>query len=204
MLFKRKNKYSESSPYLIVGLGNPGKDYKSTRHNVGFLLIDELAKQENQTFSRMEHKAMVAKFQLHGKRVILAKPRTFMNNSGQSIGGLARFYKVPLENILVAYDEVDLPLHTIRLKPSGGSAGHKGIKSAIQHLGSNEFARLRFGINRPPGRMKTPDYVLQDFSRQELEELPIIFDRCIKAIKLWMSEGIESAMNQYNQIPDEL
>jgi peptidyl-tRNA hydrolase, PTH1 family len=201
MIFKRKEKNNTDSPYLIVGLGNPGKDYKQNRHNIGFLLMDEICRQENQSFSKMENKAMVSKFQKNGKRLILAKPRTFMNNSGISIGGLVRFYKIPQSNILIAYDDVDLPLHTIRMKPAGGSAGHNGIKSIIQHLGTNDFNRLRIGVNRPPGRMKTPDYVLQDFSKQEKSELPLILDRSVKAINTWLTKGIETAMNEFNQIP---
>lgn len=202
-MFKRKNKELNENTYLIVGLGNPGKGYKQNRHNVGFLLVNQFVHEENQSFSRLEHKAMISKFQINGNRVIFAKPKTFMNNSGISVGGLSRFYKIPTKQIIVVYDDVDLPFHTLRLKPSGGSGGHNGIKSIVQHLSTDGFSRLRVGINRPPGKMKTPSYVLQDFSKTEFSELPLIYDRGIKAIKCWMDQGIEVAMNTFNQVPEK-
>ncbi len=202
-LFRRKRKkpiQSEfSNTYLIVGLGNPGKQYRDNRHNIGFMLVDKLAERLELTFSRLQHKALVTDGRYQGKKIILAKPQTYMNLSGQSVGALMRFYKLPLINLLVAFDDVDLPFETIRMKSSGGSSGQKGMKSIIQQLGSEEFPRLRLGIDRPPGRMSTPNYVLQDFSKADAEDLAIFLERAVDAALLFVNEGIESAMNQYNR-----
>jgi PTH1 family peptidyl-tRNA hydrolase len=126
-----------------------------------------------------------------------------MNKSGQAVSTLVRFYKIPFTNLLVAYDDVDLPFETIRLRPSGGSAGQKGMKSIIRQLGSQDFPRLRLGIGRPPGRMSTPDYVLQDFSQQESDVLPFVLDRAADAALTFINEGIEAAMTRYNQTADD-
>lgn len=184
--------------YLIVGLGNPGRDYRDNRHNVGFMLVDRLAKQLGLAFSRLESRALVTKGEHAGRRVILAKPQTFMNLSGQAAGALARFYKVPLENLLVVYDEVDLPFGTLRLRAAGGSGGHKGMNSVIERLGTEAIPRLRIGINRPPGRKEAADYVLQDFSTSEVKALEAILDEAADAALLFIEQGIEAAMNKYN------
>jgi PTH1 family peptidyl-tRNA hydrolase len=184
--------------YLIAGLGNPGGQYRQTRHNVGFMALDRLAERLEVKFSRLENKALVAKADHQGNRVILAKPHTYMNLSGQSIGALLRFYKVPHSNFLVCYDDVDLPLGTIRLRPGGGSAGQKGMVSIIERIGTEEFPRLRLGIGRPPGRMDAAAYVLQDFSAAEKEILPEALERAVDAILLFISESLEAAMNRYN------
>jgi peptidyl-tRNA hydrolase, PTH1 family len=185
--------------YLIVGLGNPGRQYSQNRHNVGFMLIDRLAERLGLTFSRVQNKALVTDGRYQGKKVILVKPQTYMNNSGQSVGALMRFYKLSQENLLVTFDDVDLPFETIRLRPSGGSSGQKGMKSIIQHLGSQEFPRLRLGIDRPPGRMQTPDYVLQDFPKAHAEALDIFLERAADAALLFVNEGIDAAMSHYNR-----
>lgn len=184
--------------YIIVGLGNPGRQYRENRHNIGFMLVDRLASRLGVSFSRLESKALVTKAEYKGQRLVLAKPQTFMNLSGQAVGALARFYKIPLENLLIAYDDVDLPLGTLRLRPGGGSAGQKGIASIIERLGTQDFPRLRIGIGRPPGRMEAADYVLQDFSRTESEVLPEILDRAVDAVQVFLTQGLDEAMNQYN------
>ncbi len=189
--------------YLIVGLGNPGRDYQRNRHNIGFMLADELAERLGTKFRRMKHKALLTSARYKGDKIILAKPQTYMNNSGQAVSTLVRYYKIPLTNLLVAYDDVDLPFETIRLRPSGGSAGQKGMKSIIRQLGSQDFPRLRLGIGRPPGRMSTPDYVLQDFSQQESDVLPFVLDRTADAALTFISEGIEAAMTKYNQTAED-
>lgn len=188
-----------SGAFLIVGLGNPGQRYRHNRHNIGFMLVDKIAERLGLTFSRVQHKALVADGRYRGKKVILAKPQTYMNNSGPCVGALARFYKLPLTNLLIAYDDVDLPFGTIRIKSSGGSSGQKGMASIIQQLGSEEFPRLRLGIDRPPGRMSTPDYVLQDFSEAHAEELAIFLERATDAALAFVTEGIEAAMTRYNR-----
>jgi len=184
--------------YLIVGLGNPGAQYRHNRHNAGFMLVDRVAERLGVKFTRLESKALVTKGEHQGRRVVLAKPHTFMNLSGQPVGALSRFYKVPVENLLVAYDDVDLPLGTVRIRPGGGSAGQKGMASIIERLGTQEFPRLRLGIGRPPGRMEAADYVLQDFSAGEQELLKLTLDRAAEAALVFVAEGLEAAMNQYN------
>jgi peptidyl-tRNA hydrolase, PTH1 family len=184
--------------YLIAGLGNPGREYRFNRHNAGFMLVDRLAGKLDITFGRYESRALVAKGTYHGKRLILVKPQTYMNESGQSIGALVRFYKIDLHHFLVAYDDVDLPFGTLRLRPDGGAAGQKGMHSIQEKLGTDEFPRLRFGIGRPPGRMDAAAYVLQDFSRSEGEILPQTLDRAVEAVFVFVCEGLEKAMNSYN------
>ena len=186
-------------PFLIVGLGNPGRQYRNNRHNIGFLLVDRLAEKLGVTFSRLESKALVTKADYQGQRVVLAKPQTFMNLSGQAAASLVKFYKVPLENLLVAYDDVDLPFGSLRLRPGGGSAGQKGMVSMIERLGTQDFPRLRLGIGRPPGRMEAAAYVLQDFSPAEEPELSASLERGVQAALIFISQGLEAAMNQYNR-----
>ena len=187
-------------PYLVAGLGNPGQAYRHNRHNVGFMAADRLAKRLGVVFSRMESKALLAKGEHQGKRILIAKPRTYMNLSGQAVGALMRFYRVPFENLLVVYDDVDLPLGTIRMRPGGGSSGHKGMDSIIERLGEENFPRLRLGIGRPPGRMEAADYVLQDFSTSDYEFLDQILDQAVEAILVFLDEGLDAAMNKYNAV----
>jgi PTH1 family peptidyl-tRNA hydrolase len=187
-----------SNQYLIVGLGNLGREYKNNRHNIGFMQIDRLAGTLGVRFSRIESKALVTKAEFQGRRLILAKPQTYMNLSGQAVTSLLKYYKIPLSQLLVAYDEIDLPFGTLRLRARGGSAGHNGMRSIIDRLGTQDFPRLRIGVNRPPGRMEAAAYVLQDFSDAEQEMLAILLERGVEAIQLFVSEGIEAAMNQFN------
>lgn len=189
----------EEKIFLIAGLGNPGKQYAETRHNIGFMVLDQLAKKLGTEFRRMQSKAMVTQSQYAGHRLILAKPRTFMNNSGQAIGALARFYKVPFENILVIYDDADLDFDVIRLRPDGSSSGQKGMESVIQLLGTDQIPRLRIGIGRPPGKMETPAYVLLPFSIEEKEVLPFIINRSMEAVFEFIQNDIDAAMNKFNQ-----
>jgi peptidyl-tRNA hydrolase, PTH1 family len=192
----------QSLQYLIAGLGNPGREYRASRHNIGFMLVDRLASRLGVIFSRLETKALVTKAEYSGRRIVLAKPQTFMNLSGQAVGSLARFYKVPLENLLVVYDEVDLPFGTIRIRPGGGSAGHRGMASIIERLGTQDYPRMRLGIGRPPGHMDAADYVLQDFSRADGEALALFLDRAVDAVLVFIAQGLMTAMNQYNGVMD--
>jgi PTH1 family peptidyl-tRNA hydrolase len=187
-----------NAPYLIAGLGNPGPEYRHNRHNVGFMLADRVAERLGVKFTRLESKALVTKGEHQGRRIVLAKPHTYMNLSGQAVGALVRFYKIPLANLLVAYDDVDLPLGTLRMRPGGGSAGQKGMASIIERLGTQDIPRLRLGISRPPGRMEAADYVLQDFSAGEKELLRLTLDRAAEAALVFVIDGLEAAMNQYN------
>jgi PTH1 family peptidyl-tRNA hydrolase len=162
------------------------------------MLIDRLAARLEVKFSRLESKALVTKGDHNGCRIVLAKPQTFMNLSGQAVGALLRFYKIPPEHFMVAYDEVDLPLGTIRIRPDGGSAGHKGMASIIERLGTPAFPRLRLGVSRPPGRMQAADYVLQDFDSGEAEMLAVTLDRGVDAVLTFVTEGLNAAMNRFN------
>ena len=184
--------------FLIAGLGNPGRQYRANRHNIGFIVMDSLAEKLGVAFSRLESKALVTKADHLGKRLILAKPQTYMNLSGQSVGSLAKFYKIQPEHILVIYDEVDLPFGVLRMRPSGGSAGHKGMKSIIEQVGTQDIPRLRVGIGRPPGKKGAAKHVLKDFGRTEKEELPLILGQTVDAVLTLITEGIDAAMNAFN------
>ena len=186
------------SYYLLVGLGNPGRQYENTRHNVGFMATNRLAGKLGESFNKLESKALITKCTYQGQRLVLAKPQTYMNLSGRAVSSLLRYYKVPLANLLVAYDDVDLPLGALRMRPAGGSAGQKGMQSIVEQLGSEAFPRLRIGIGRPPGRMEAADYVLQDFKGVELEILNLVLDSASQAILTFVSEGLDRAMNLYN------
>ncbi len=189
---------SELSPILIAGLGNPGREYSESRHNVGFKVLDTLANTFNLSFSRVESNALVQKHTYHDKRLILAKPQTFMNRSGLAVGALARFYKIEAWNVLIVSDDLDLPLGRIRLRPGGGSGGHRGLLSINQHLGTDQFPRLRIGIGRPPGNQDPADYVLHRFHPEEQQELEILLAESRDCILSFLDDGIENAMNQYN------
>ena len=153
----------EQKTIMVVGLGNPGREYRETKHNIGFMAVDHLAAKYEIKLTRVQNKAITGSGTVGKMRVILVKPQTFMNLSGQAVSSLVRFYKIPHENLIVAHDDVDLPFGTIRMRPGGGSAGQKGIASIISLLGTQDFARLRMGIGRPPGRMDAAAYVLQPF-----------------------------------------
>ena len=184
--------------FLLIGLGNPGREYRDNRHNTGFMLIDRIAVRLNARGMKLQSKAIVTSVLYEDKKLILAKPQTYMNLSGHSVQGLANFYKLPLENLLVAHDDLDLPYGTIRMRPGGGPGGQKGVASTIEHLGTKDFVRLRIGIGRPPGRMDPADYVLQDFSRDEMKTLSEILDHAADAVLVFVMEGLDSAMNKFN------
>ncbi|MGH2536360.1 MAG: aminoacyl-tRNA hydrolase [Candidatus Promineifilaceae bacterium] len=186
--------------YLLAGLGNPGRAYREQRHNIGFMALDWLAERSGIAFSRLQGQALVATGEIAGRSVILAKPQTYMNQSGRAISALMRFYKLELEYLLVIYDEIDLPFGTLRLRDQGGSGGHNGMKSVIQHLGPN-FARLRLGVGRPPGRMEAVDYVLQEFGRDEQRELGDILERAGAAVETFLRSGVVLAMSRHNGPP---
>lgn len=182
----------------MVGLGNPGRDYRETRHNIGFKAIDAFAVKHEIKLNKVQNKAITGSSRIGDARVILVKPQTYMNLSGQAVAALMRYYKVPMENLIVAHDDVDLPFLTIRIRPGGGSAGQKGMASIIKQLGTQEFARLRMGIGRPPGQMNAADYVLQTFSRVEQEQLPPFLERAVDALECFLTDGLEKAMNRFN------
>lgn len=184
--------------YLLAGFGNPGREYMNTRHNVGFLVIDRLCRKLDVFLGKMQANALTASYKNQHNRIILAKPQTYMNLSGQSVSGLLRFYKIPTEQLLVIHDDLDLPFGTLRIRPSGGSAGQKGLGSTIERLGSQDFARIRVGIGRPPGRMDAADYVLQSFHSSEQQMLDTVLDTAAEAALTFVREGLEIAMNRFN------
>ena len=184
--------------YLLIGLGNPGREYKDTRHNIGFMLIDHVAVRLNARGMRLQSKAIVISALHEERKIILAKPQTYMNLSGQSVQGLLHFYKIPFENLLVAHDDLDLPFGTIRIRPTGGPGGQRGMASTIEKLGTKDFPRLRLGIGRPPGRMDAKDYVLQDFSKDDITILPEILDRGVDAALTFVTHGLNATMNKFN------
>ena len=190
--------------FLLIGLGNPGREYRDNRHNYGFMLIDRLAVRLNARGMKLQSKAIVINTIYEEHKLILAKPQTYMNLSGHSVQGLAYFYKLPLENLLVAHDDLDLPFGTIRLRPGGGPGGQKGVASAIERLGTQDFARLRLGIGRPPGRMDPAAYVLQDFSREDMKILSEVLDRAADAVLEFVVHGLDKAMNKFNGSVDNL
>ena len=184
--------------YLLIGLGNPGREYRDSRHNIGFMLIDRLIVRLNARGMKVQSKAIVTTAAYEARKLILAKPQTYMNLSGQSAQGLLHFYKLPMENMLVAHDDLDIPFGTIRIRPKGGPGGQGGMASTIEKLGTKDFPRLRIGIGRPPGRMDPSDYVLQNFSRDEVKMLSEIVDRGADAALTFVVDGLNKAMNKYN------
>lgn len=191
--------------YLIVGLGNPGTRYANTRHNIGFRCVDALADRYNLSFDKKQANALLASGHIKGKPVILAKPQTFMNLSGDAVSSLVQFYKIPTQNVMVIFDDLDLPVGMLRIRAKGGSSGQKGMKHIIERLGTQDFPRIRFGIGRPPGRMDPAAYVLQPFGsgdEQILVEETIA--RVIKAIEIWLESDINRAMNAQNGSGDDV
>lgn len=185
-------------PFLLVGLGNPGREYRETRHNVGFMVIERFAQQAGISLSRVQQKAIVGLGNVGDQKVLLAKPQTFMNLSGESVAALVRFYKIPLDHLIVVHDDLDLPFGTLRIRPDGGSAGQKGMQSIISRLGTQQFPRMRFGIGRPSGSKQGVSYVLHGFSPEEKKELDYLLSRAADALKTFVVEGLETAMNRYN------
>ena len=183
--------------YLIVGLGNPGRKYRGNRHNIGFMAVDRLADAHGIRSSRVEHKAIIGKARIEGRPVIIAKPQTYMNLSGESVRPLLNYYKIPQQNLLVIYDELDIPFGEVRLRMKGGAGGHNGIRSIIDHL-SPEFARMRLGIGRPPGKLPVKAWVLQDFLSDDQPTLDLVLDEAVAAVHTFLRDGIDLAMTRHN------
>lgn len=185
--------------YLIVGLGNPGHEYEKTRHNVGFWVIDELARRHHITAApRRERKALVVDGHIGAKRVLLAKPQTYMNLSGEAVRALVDFYKIDYDRLIIIYDDLDTPFGVLKIRKSGGHGGQNGLRSIIQHLGTQDFARIRFGIGRPPGKMRGRDYVLATFQGDDLILAKEMTEKAAQAVEIWLKEGIDIAMTRVN------
>ena len=184
--------------FLLIGLGNPGREYKDTRHNFGFMLIDRIAVRLNARGMKVQSKAIITDAMYEDHKLILAKPQTYMNLSGQSVQGLVHFYKIPLTNLMVLSDDLDIPFGTIRIRAAGGPGGQRGLSSVIESLGTKDFPRLRLGIGRPPGRMDPANFILQNFSRDEMKSISEILDAGADAVLEFVNNGLNAAMNKFN------
>lgn len=184
--------------YLLIGLGNPGREYANTRHNFGFMLVDRLAVRLNARGMKVQSKAIVTNAAYEERKLILAKPQTFMNLSGQSVQGLVHFYKLPLTNVMILSDDLDLPFGTIRIRAAGGPGGQRGLSSILERLGTKDVPRMRLGIGRPPGRMDPANYVLQSFSKGDMQAISEILDHAADAALEFVVNGLNAAMNRYN------
>ena len=188
-------------PALVVGLGNPGPDYAETRHNVGFAVVELLAvRAGGGRFSKHRANADVLEGRLAGRRVVLAKPRTYMNVSGGPVVGLLRYFSVPVEDLVVVHDDLDLGFGVVRLKRGGGEGGHNGLRSISGSIGSKEYLRVRFGIGRPPGRQDPADYVLKRFSGAERKEVEFAVDLAADAAEALLQDGLEPAQNRFHAL----
>ena len=187
------------SKHLIVGLGNPGRHYRGNRHNAGYMLIDHLLDTYSATLNRGVSEALVSVVENEDSTVVFAKPQTYVNESGRAVASLVRTFGLELSNVMIAFDELDLDLDVIRMRPAGCSSGHRGMRSIINHLETQDFPRLRIGIGRPPGRRPTADYVLSNFSKSEQEILSSVLERAVLCVQDFIGEGIQFAMTACNR-----
>jgi PTH1 family peptidyl-tRNA hydrolase len=186
---------------ILCGLGNPGREYEGNRHNIGFLVLDALAARWKLSFTSKKFDAELAHGSVGGQKVMLLKPQTFMNRSGTSLGGAARFYKVPAQDVLVVHDELDLPYPRLQLKAGGGTGGHNGLNSIRESWGEETYARLRFGIGKPQGpnaKERVVGHVLGDFSKEERETLDEQIGKACDISESWVRDGLQKAMNRWN------
>lgn len=188
-----------SELFLIAGLGNPGPRYLRTWHNCGFMALEYLSQKHNIPLRNAKHKALTGRGVIAGQNVLLLCPQTYMNNSGESLAEALRFYKLPPENLLVIYDDLDTPVGRMRMRAGGGPGTHNGMRSILQHLGSDQFPRLRIGIGPKPAGWDLADYVLSEVPKNRQEELFKNLELAAKGVELWLSKGIEAAMNELNR-----
>ena len=197
MFFNRNN--SGGVSWILVGLGNPGKQYESTRHNMGFLAVDRLAEREKLRFNKLRFKAWTAEWKLGEEKVLVMKPQTYMNLSGESVGEAARFYKIPADHVLVISDDVSLPAGKLRIRGGGSAGGHNGLKNIIQHLGTDRFPRIKVGVGSPrPGEHDMVDWVMGKPMGEDRTAVEDALDRAGDAAKTLIAEGIDRAMNRFN------
>lgn len=185
--------------YVIIGLGNPGKEYADTKHNVGFRVIDKLAYKYNIDVSKFKHRAFTGDGIIDGNKILLVKPQTYMNLSGESIKEIMSFYKVPIENMIVIFDDISLPPGMIRVKEKGSAGGHNGIKNIIAHMGTDEFSRIKVGIGEKPNGWDLADYVLAKFSADDAPLIETGIDNAVNAVEIMLSSCIKDAMNKFNK-----
>ncbi len=197
MFWNRKKQNDNGIEFVIAGLGNPGREYETTRHNMGFMVIDILADKTGIDVKKLKHKALYGTGTIDGHKVMLVKPQTYMNLSGESIREIMRYYKVPVENLLVIYDDIDIEAGTLRIRKKGSAGTHNGMKSIIYQLGSDEFPRIRVGIgDKRKGDLK--DYVIGSLGKKEAEELAPVLNTCADACCCFVQKGIDRAMNEHN------
>jgi peptidyl-tRNA hydrolase, PTH1 family len=196
-MFRRKTPSPAADRWLVIGLGNPGREYERSRHNLGFLVADELARRHGRRFNNREAKSVTTRVQLGDRELVLAKPQTMMNRSGQAAKALRVKYNVPLNRVLVVHDDLDLPFGRLRLRRGGSSAGNHGMDSVIESFGTKDFIRFRVGIGRPPGN--GVDYVLSPFTESERAQLPEIVARVADAVEVAVEQGLERAMTDFNR-----
>lgn len=191
--------------YIIAGLGNPSKEYEGTRHNAGFQVIDRIAEKYNISVDTKKHRALIGKGMIAGQKVILAKPQTYMNLSGESIRSLLDYYKIDEEGeLVIIYDDISLEPGQIRIRAKGSAGGHNGIKSIIQHLGGQVFPRIKVGVGEKPPKMDLADYVLGHFSKEEKEQMNEGYEHAVHALELMLMGEISEAMNEYNRKKKEV
>ncbi|MBQ4404348.1 MAG: aminoacyl-tRNA hydrolase [Selenomonadaceae bacterium] len=183
---------------IFVGLGNPTPEYAATKHNVGFMLADKLAEKISAENWREKFNALVAESFLDGEKILIVKPQTFMNLSGEAVAPIVNFYKIDAANLIVAHDDMDLPLGMIRLRPKGLSGGHRGVESIIQHLGTQNFPRVRIGVGRPPENWTVNHHVLSPFTQEDAEKISAAIGELVPAVLCIFKEGINNAMNKFN------
>ncbi|MBE5821925.1 MAG: aminoacyl-tRNA hydrolase [Clostridiales bacterium] len=184
--------------YLIVGLGNPGKEYEYTKHNAGFLIIDDIAKKLNININKSKFKGLWCQSELNGEKIIFLKPQTYMNLSGESIIEVVNFFKIPKENVIVIYDDLDIDMCKIRIRERGTAGSHNGMKSIVQHLGTTNFPRIRIGTKKDNENIDTIDYVLSNFSKEQLDNIHKLSDDVLKILSDTVKGNIQKAMNKYN------
>lgn len=200
-LFRRATDVTTESRHLVVGLGNPGERYAQTRHNAGALAVDALLQRAGGRLKSHKSGCLVAEVSLRGDRVVLARPTTYMNDSGRPVRQLMHWYKQPVENLVVVHDEIDIPFGEVRVKAGGGTAGHNGLGSIVNHLGSKDFVRVRVGVGRPRGAKAAADHVLAGFSASERKELPFLLEAAADAVEAIVADGVARAMNEFNTRP---
>lgn len=201
MFFRKKATATPSgSPeFMVVGLGNPGKDYEMTRHNAGFLTIDHISVEENVEIKKLKYKALIGDTVINGHRCLLVKPQTFMNNSGEAVREISQFYKIPPEKIIVIFDDISLPCGKLRIRRKGTDGGHNGIKSIIYHLNSDNFPRIKIGVGaKPHPDYNLADWVLSTFKKDELEELKKAIAKATEVLPFMLDGEIDKAMNKAN------
>ena len=191
---------SDSDRYLVVGLGNPGRKYDATRHNVGFEVVAELARRFFADAPRNKFEAEFTETRIADKPVMLVAPQTYMNLSGRSVRQFVEFFRIPHQQIVIICDDMNLDVGRLRWRAKGSAGGQNGLKNIIEHLGSQDFPRLRIGIGRPPGRMASADFVLSKFRKEEAEDIEHAILRAADSVEVWIKDSVEAAMNQFNRV----